>query len=389
MGTTTTKESMDVNLVMKKTSCSDAGDVETGNKIANNESKSASLNANDKSDSTQADDKIDPDATRPSVVGRISSSKELEEYLEVMDRLQKVNFFRADDKIDPDATRPSVVGRISSYLPRKSEVDKAVSEIQWIKFGKYIIAWRVLPFRMGAALFVEFAIGFLAILTAKGDFQVLPTSVSILYLFYLFSSSKSQNTVRLLNIYNEELKWLTRRRHSYIYGDESTPNEDESTGLLSKGCEVLLMVISTPIILVISVIFKVIVNSLSLAICVILDLVNIRFESDNFGAPNLSFAAADLITIIASINYASRATDLSVAVPLLVSFDFLTKFSTQILDSIEVSDDECKEAAVSWWLRISTGHPATVECFLNCVLLLAVGIVITGVVLAILSIGIN
>ena len=149
---------MDVNLVMKKTSCSDAGDVETGNKIANNESKSASLNANDKSDSTQA-----------------------------------------DDKIDPDATRPSVVGRISSYLPRKSEVNEAFNEIQEITFGKYIIAWRVLPFRMGAALLVEFAIGFLAILSAKGDFQVLSTSVSILYLFYLFSSSKSQNTATWLD----------------------------------------------------------------------------------------------------------------------------------------------------------------------------------------------
>jgi hypothetical protein len=153
------------------------------------------------------------------------------------------------------------------------------------------------------------------------------------------------------------------------------------------------MVISTPIILVISVIFKVIVNSLSLAICVILDLVNIRLSDDCYGAPNLSFAAADLITIIASINYASRATELSTAIPLLVSFDFLTKFSTQILDSIEVSDDECKDAAVSWWLRISqsidAGHSATVECSLTCVLLLAVGIVITGVVLAILPIGIN
>jgi hypothetical protein len=95
----------------------------------------------------------------------------------------------------------------------------------------------------------------------------------------------------------------------------------------------------------------------------------------------LSFAAADLITIIASINYASRATELSVAVPLLVSFDFLTKFSTQILDSIKVSDDECKRAAQSYIIG---------DCSLFCVVLpLVVGIVITGVVLAILSIGIN
>jgi hypothetical protein len=99
----------------------------------------------------------------------------------------------------------------------------------------------------------------------------------------------------------------------------------------------------------------------------------------------LSFAAADVITIIASINYASRATELSVAVPLLVSFDFLTKFSTQILDSIKRSDDESERAVESYFYSDSKR-----ECSLLFVVLPVVaGIAVTGVVLAILSIGIN
>ena len=313
---------MDVNLVMKKTSCSDAGDVETGIKIATNESKSASLNANDKSNSTQA-----------------------------------------DDKIDSDAKRPSVLGRISSHLLRKSEEDKTIYNSEEIKYGKYIIAWTMLSFRMVSALLVEFVIGFLAILTAKGEFQVLSTSVSVLYLFYLFSSSKSQNTIYCINSLSE---FHLSRECKYIV------------------CELLIVGITLPIILLITVIF---------------DLVNIRLTTDFgcMGPHNLLFAAADLITIVASINFASRATELSTAVPLLVSFDFLTKFSTHILDSIEVSDHECGKVAsakLDFYYTYYDGHRAKPWCSIfsyspQFVLPFAVGIVITGVVLAILSIGIN
>ena len=145
MGAAGTKETMDINLVKHD------GDVETGgDKISTNKDKNDATNTNENSDS--------------------------------------------------DVERPSLINRLSI---RKTEVSKAIEEAieekEMIRFGKYIIAWRTFPFRMSVALIVVFVIGFLAILSAKGDFQVLPTIVSMLYLLYLFSSSATQNTIRFIN----------------------------------------------------------------------------------------------------------------------------------------------------------------------------------------------
>ena len=101
-----------------------------------------------------------------------------------------------NENSDSDVERPSLINRLSI---RKTEVSKAIEEKELIRFGKYIIAWRTFPFRMSVALIVEFVIGFLAILSAKGDFQVVPTIVSMLYLLYLFSSSATQNTIGFIS----------------------------------------------------------------------------------------------------------------------------------------------------------------------------------------------
>ena len=95
-----------------------------------------------------------------------------------------------------------------------------------------------------------------------------------------------------------------------------------------------------------------------------------------------------MIIIIASINYASRAPDLATAtaVPLLVSFDFITKFSTQIINSVSIKDDDdaIKKANdnetwldENWWLRV--GIPVVIM----------IGVVVAALVLACLSIGID
>ena len=286
MGAAGTKETMDINLVKHD------GDVETGGvKISINKDKNDATNTNENSDS--------------------------------------------------DVERPSLINRLSI---RKTEVSQAIEEKERIRFGKYIIAWRTFPFRMSVALIVEFAIGFLAILSAKGDFQVLPTIVSMLYLLYLFSSSATQNTIGDISDGISSLKeWM--KDEGYV-----------GTVLYS--------------------LYVVILCSFFMPILVVLDLVNIHKEC--IGPHNLSFAAADTVTIIASINYASRATELSVAVPLLVSFDFLTKFSAKIIDSITCDEIKAEQAAKS--------YDKSVSSFLF-VLMFVLGIVLTAVILACLSIG--
>ena len=224
-------------------------------------------------------------------------------------------------------------------------IKKAIKEKEMIRFGKYVIAWRTFPFRMSVAFIVEIAIGFLAILSAKGDFQVLPTIVSMLYLLYLFSSSATQNTI------------------AYISGAISCLKEDtEDKGYVGAVLYALFYWIP--------------ICSFFTPFFVVLDLVNIHKEC--IGPHNLSFATADPVTIIASINYASRATELSVAVPLLVSFDFLTKFSAKIIDSITCDEIKAEHAAKSY------DESESSSLF---VLMFEVGIVLTAVILACLSIG--
>ena len=288
MGAAGTKETMDINLVKHD------GDVETGgDQISINKDKNDATNTNENSDS--------------------------------------------------DVQRPSLVKSLSI----KTEVSKAIVEKELIRFGKYIMAWRTFPFRMSVALIVEFVIGFLAILSAKGDFQVVPTIVSMLYLLYLFSSSATQNTIwfisEAISVFKEDTKdW------GYV------------------GAVLFALFFWLPF------------CSFFTPFFVVLDLVNIHKECT--GPHNLSFAAADTVTRIASINYASRATELSVAVPLLVSFDFLTKFSAKIIDSITCDEIKAEHAAKSYVESEST-------LFFYCVSIIVLGIVLTAVILACLSIG--
>lgn len=92
-----------------------------------------------------------------------------------------------------------------------------------------------------------------------------------------------------------------------------------------------------------------------------------------------------MVIITASINYASRSTDLSVAIPLLASFDFITKFSNKIAEDIVIDEDEAIEKARQndkWVLD---------HIFTRGILpiLAMISIVTTAVVLSSLSIGIH
>ena len=258
---------------------------------------------------------------------------------------------------DSNVQRPSLVNRLSI---KKTIESKAIEEKEKIRFGKYIIAWFTFPFRMSVALIVEIAIGFLAILSAKGDFQVLPTIVSMLYLLYLFSSSATQNTIKFISAVISGLR--------------------EETKAIGYARTVLIVFIALfswlPLVLFFTPFF------------VVLDLVNIHLEW--IGPHNLSFAAADMVTIIASINYASRATELSVAVPLLVSFDFLTKFSAKIIDSIPIDDNKAIKAMDDSSNNIFDSfafHKRRIMLNYCIIMPCVLGIVLTAVILACLSIG--
>jgi len=96
-------------------------------------------------------------------------------------------------------------------------------------------------------------------------------------------------------------------------------------------------------------------------------------------------ATADMVVIIASINFASRAYSLSNAIPLLVSFDFITKFSSEIVKGVVIEDDDAIKKADQneKWMDekrfLRSGLP----------IFLMTGIVITALVLASLTIIIN
>ena len=94
-------------------------------------------------------------------------------------------------------------GSLAMRLAKSSE---EVERLQIIRCGQYVEAWRERPFQMYVALFVQLIISFLAILTASGPFQPIPTFVSFLYLIYIFSSSKTGNTVGCLKDWLELAK---------------------------------------------------------------------------------------------------------------------------------------------------------------------------------------
>lgn len=227
---------------------------------------------------------------------------------------------------------------------RKKQTEDDIEREQNIRYGRYVVAWQLLPVRMSVALVVEIVVGFLAILTSSGSFQILPSIVSFLYLIYIFSSSKTGNTIRVLKeMYN-----------------------DFREGDIEKIINIIFFWI--PILL---------------PACIVLDLVQVDF--DCVSPQTLSFAAADMVIIIASINYASRAPALSTSIPLLVSFDFITKFSTQIISSVSISDDDAIKKADD------NGAWINKKLFLRVWLpiIVMVGVIVAAIVLACLSIGID
>ena len=88
-----------------------------------------------------------------------------------------------------------------------------------------------------------------------------------------------------------------------------------------------------------------------------------------------------MVIIIASINFASRSQDLSSAIPLLVSFDFITNFSRQIIESITIKDEDAikKSEENDEWMSKNM----CLMFFLP--LTLMVGVIIAALVLACLS----
>ena len=116
---------------------------------------------------------------------------------------------------------------------------------------------------------------------------------------------------------------------------------------------------------------------------IILDLVQVHVVSTS--PQTLSFATADMVVIIASINFASRAYSLSNAIPLLVSFDFITKFSSEIVKGVVIEDvDAIKKAEENDYWKSEKEY---LRFLLP--LILMTGIVITAIVLASLSITIT
>jgi len=187
---------------------------------------------------------------------------------------------------------------------------------QKIRHGKYVIGMSAHPARMLIALCVEFVIGFLAIITASGKLQTKSTIVSFLYLLNMFSSSKTKNS-----------KWVCKVIFEY-YMDNVT---DRITLLW----------------FILRVIFRYI--PLSIPLCIALDFAQLHRDCATF--ETISFATADLVVVIASINYASRSPYLSDSIPLLVSFDFITKFSSALIQNIPITDEEAitkSEEALSW-----------------------------------------
>lgn len=198
--------------------------------------------------------------------------------------------------------------RITDEKIIEENTDDDEKRFQEIRYGKYVMAWRLKPRKMLGALIIEIIIGFLAILTATGKINTLPLVTSILYLVYIFLSSKTQNTVNAYSWYTEAYSWTKKY-------------------LERKGC-------FSPF----SVLLKYTLLPLIVTALVLLDLVQVHRLC--IAPQTLSFATADMVIIVASINYASRSSSLSVAIPLLVSFDFITKFSSHIAGGISIKDED-------------------------------------------------
>lgn len=247
----------------------------------------------------------------------------------------------------------SRISKRDSVGKRQRETEEEIKCVQEIRYGRYVMAWRMRPRKMFVALAVQIIIGFLAILTATGEARTLPSVVSLLYLFYIFSSSKTQNTFKIYQWYNNS--------YDIIYDNLKD----------MQYCTIVIVLLKYTLL------------PFTVPAMIVLDLVQVHREC--ISPQTLSFATADMVIITASINYASRSTDLSVAIPLLASFDFITKFSNKIAEDIVIDEDEAIEKARQndkWVLdHIFTRGIVPI--------LSMISIVTTAVVLSSLSIGIH
>jgi hypothetical protein len=64
--------------------------------------------------------------------------------------------------------------RITDEKVIEENTDDDEKRFQEIRYGKYVMAWRLKPRKMLGALIIEIIIGFLAILTATGKVNTLP-----------------------------------------------------------------------------------------------------------------------------------------------------------------------------------------------------------------------
>ena len=191
-----------------------------------------------------------------------------------------------------------------SFVVNKTQEE--IEKIQSVRDSKYILAWKICPHKMLAALAIEFTVSFGAILTSSGDIQLLPSIVSALYLLYVFLSSKTNNTYQFVN---------------YFCG-----------GILN------IFTICDGSILFNALYLVALLWTLQLLPALIaLDIVQVHWMSTHH---TIIFASADAVIFIASINYAIRTPSLENAVPLLISFDFLTKLSSSIVEGIAISDED-------------------------------------------------
>lgn len=191
-----------------------------------------------------------------------------------------------------------------SIVAHKVDEKHEIRRNQKIRHGKYIIGMAAHPARMFITLFVQLAIGFLAIITASGTFQPRSTIVSFLYLLNMFSSSKTKNT-----------KWLCKVIFEYYM--------DNVTDRISLLWFILRLF------------FRYI--PLSFPMVIALDFA--QLHRDCATMETVTFATADLVVIIASINYASRTYNLSDSIPLLVSFDFIIRFSEALVRNMPITDE--------------------------------------------------
>lgn len=250
------------------------------------------------------------------------------------------------------------VSKKNSISSKQEEIENEIKCFQEIRYGKYVIAWKIRPKKMFLALAVQIIIGFLAILTTTGEPNTLPSVVSLLYLLYIFSSSKTQNTFKIYH-------WYTSAYDIIYY------NLKDRQYCTMQYCTIVIALL------------KYILLPFIVPAMVVLDLVQVHREC--ISPQTLSFATADMVIITASINYASRSTDLSVAIPLLASFDFITKFSNKIAEDIVIDDDEAIEKAREndkWVLdHIFRGGILPI--------LAMISIVTSAIVLAVLSTGMH